>query len=189
MNRARTRRRGPAPGALLARFAAARAGNATLEFTLTLPFVFYMVFAIAEVGTLMARNVTLERAVDLAVREIRLGNAAVASQDGLRDAICTNAYLIGRCAETLLIELRILGSGSTLTESVGTGPIQCVNRAEDIVPVVAFDTSQPNRIMLVRACLIVDPVFPGTGFLAELPSVVGGGYAVTVQAAFISEPA
>jgi len=57
------------------------------------------------------------------------------------------------------------------------------------VPVVAFDTSQPNRIMLVRACLIVDPVFPGTGFLAELPSVVGGGYAVTVQAAFISEPA
>lgn len=170
------------------RFLRDQGGNSSLEFVVLFPFLLYLIFALAEVGTLMVRTVNLERAVDLAVREVRLGSATASDSDGLQTLVCNLAFLLGDCGDTLLLELRVLGPGSSVNQAVGPNTVTCVNRAEDFVPVVQFDVTSPSQIVLLRACIIVDPIFPTSGFLAELPSVVGGGYAVTATTAFVSEP-
>ena len=164
------------------------AGNATLEFVILIPFLTMFFLALGEVGTYMARNVQLERSVDIAVRDVRLGKSAVATHDGLKDRICAEAFLISDCRENLLLELVTFGAIGSFGGGVPTGGVRCVNRASDIDPVIEFDVSGPGEIVVVRACLVADPVFPTTGFLALMPDEIGGGYAVLTQTAFINEP-
>ena len=168
------------------RFLSDRSGAATMEFVILLPMLALLVAMIAEVGTLMTRSVVLERALDIAIRDVRLGRPDVADQDGLRRRICAEAFLISDCERALLLELVSLGAGPG-SSVPGTG-YRCRNRAEEIDPVVSFDASSPGDIIVVRACLVADPVFPGAGLLATLPAAMGGGYAILAQTAFINEP-
>lgn len=164
------------------------AGNATLEFVVLLPFLTFFFLALGEIGTFMARNVQLERSLDIAMRDVRLGKTSVATHEGLKDRICEEAFLISECRDNLLLELSTFGSLGGFGAAAPTGGVRCINRASDIDPVISFDVSGPGEIVLVRACLIADPVFPSTGFMALLPDRLGGGYAVLAQAAFINEP-
>ena len=162
-------------------------GSSTLEFIVLFPFLGYLIFGLAETGVLIVRSTNLDRGVDIAVRDVRLGQPSVASYDGLRDRICQLSFLLGSCNETLRLELTAIGT----TPSGGTpsGAVSCTNRADpDISPPIQFDTSTPGEIVIVRACLIVDPVFPGTGFMALLPKSDGGGYALVSRSAFMNEP-
>ena len=172
---------------ILCRFQRDRRGSATMEFMVLFPFLMTLIFMIAEIGTFMVRSVNLERALDIAIRDVRLGAAGIDTLDGLRTRICSSAFLISECESVLLVELFSLGD-SVAGASLPGGLYQCRNRAEDIDPVVSFDPSGPGEIIIVRACLIADPVFPATGLLSTLPEAMGGGYAILAQSAFINEP-
>lgn len=172
----------------LVRFWRGTQGNATMEFVILLPLLTYFLMSLGEVGTYMARHVNLDRALDIAMRDVRLGHQSVASQAGLRDRICAETFFVSNCAGALLLELRAFGSVGNFDGSAPGAGVNCINRAEEITPVVQFDAASPGEIVFVRACLIVDPVFPGTGFLAQLPRGMGGGYAVVASSAFINEP-
>ena len=80
--------------------------------------------ALGEVGTYMARNVQLERSLDIAVRDVRLGSPEVATHEGLKDRICTEAFLISDCRDNLLLELVTFGA----VGSFGGGVPSFVNR-------------------------------------------------------------
>jgi len=167
------------------RFFNDRNGGATMEFMVLFPFLMTLIFMIAEIGTFMVRNVNLERALDIAIRDVRLGVPGVNDLNGLRTRICGSAFLLSDCESALLVELFSLGDAGA---GLPAGLYQCRNRAEDIDPVVSFDPSGPGEIIVVRACLVADPVFPGTGLLSTLPEAMGGGYAILAQTAFINEP-
>lgn len=168
------------------RFLRNRDGMATMEFLVLFPLLMTFIVMIAEVGTYMVRTIQIERALDIAIRDVRLGQNAVRSHDGLRARICSSAFLITGCEDKLLVELVSLGSAPG--GNTPTGGFVCRNRASDIDPVVSFDPSGPGEIIVVRACLVQDPVFPGTGMMAMLPDAQGGGYAILAQSAFVNEP-
>jgi hypothetical protein len=63
-----------------------------------------------------------------------------------------------------------------------------VNREDDIEPVVTFNTGGSQQLMLVRACMLVEPFFPSTGIALQLPTDSDGGYGLISMSAFANEP-
>ncbi len=167
------------------RLAADTGGNATVEFVVLVPFLLYFFFALAEVGTLMARAVMLDRGLDMAVRDLRLGITTDVTHNDIKTKICEAAFLLSRCEESILLELSPLESA----EEFPSAPVNCVDRTQDVEPVVVFDPGARSEIMFMRACLIADPLFPGTGIGAMLPKDASGGYAIIGTSAFVNEPA
>lgn len=160
-------------------------GNATLEFVVLAPFLFYMIFSIAEAGVLMTRTVMLDRGVDIAIRDLRLGLTPGITHDGLKQKICENAFLLGGCNDGLLLELVTVAGAA----SFPAGETNCIDRTGTVDPTINFTPGARSEIMFVRACVIVDPIFPGIGLAAMLPSDASGGHAIVVQTAFMNEPA
>lgn len=159
-------------------------GNATMEFVVLFPFLLYMIFSIAEAGVLMTRTVMLNRGLDIAIRDLRLGLTPGVTHDDIKDQICDAAFLLGECDAVVLLELSPLPNAANFP----AGGANCVDRTSDLEPVISFTPGAPSEIMFVRACLIVDPLFPGMGLGAMLPTDASGGYAIVVQSAFMNEP-
>ena len=159
-------------------------GNATIEFVVLFPFLIYMLFSIAEAGVLMTRTVMLDRGVDIAIRDIRLGLTPGVTHDDIKTQICNAAFLLSGCEEVVLLELSPL----TNVNNFPAGGANCIDRTDEVAPTISFTPGVPSEIMFVRACLIVDPIFPGMGLGAMLPVDASGGYAIVVQSAFMNEP-
>lgn len=165
-------------------FLADSGGNATLEFIILAPFLFYMLFSISEIGLLMTREAMLERGLRVAMRDLRLGAIPNPTPEEIKRRICDAAFLLSSCEEVLMLELTPLPNAA----SYPTEQVRCVDRTSDVQPVVTFDPGAPSEIMLVRACIVVDPLFPGTGLGAMLPKDASGGYALMARSAFVNEP-
>lgn len=171
---------------LLARFARSQAGTATIEFVIVLPFVLAMLFTSIDFGAVMLRQVFLDRATDLAVREVMLGNIPSNGHATLRQLICDGTILIPNCTASLTLELRPI---DTNTWAGLNAPAQCVNRAANISPTLTFDPSTGNQdLMLVRVCAAADPFITWTGFVMGLNQNAGGDYLLVSLGAFTNEP-
>jgi hypothetical protein len=64
----------------------------------------------------------------------------------------------------------------------------CVNRGATIQPVTTVTQGTGDEMMIIRACAIVDPLFPGTGLGLDLPKDASGGFALVATSAFVNEP-
>ena len=63
-------------------------GNATIEFVILFPMVIFLLVSAVEVGFITIRHTMLDRAVDLTVRDIRLGTGNSPQYAEIRDAFC-----------------------------------------------------------------------------------------------------
>ena len=164
-------------------------GTATIEFVLFFPLFLTVFMSAFESGLLMTRQVMLERAMDLSIRNLRLGlwddplNPPTVVM--LKQEICDWATVIPDCMDALMMELRPV---STATWTPLDPNITCVNRSEVIQPVVEFNVGVENEMMLVRACAVFDPIFPLTGMGLNLPLDPSGGYQLAATSAFVNEP-
>lgn len=168
----------------LRRFVRDETGNATLEFIVIVPFLVYIIFMMAEIGVLMARTVMIDRGMDIAVRDLRLGLIPGATHDQIKEKVCEAAFLIGDCNTSLTLDVTPLRDLSLFP----SGAYNCVDRTGDVEPVVQFDPGGRSEIVVIRACIVVDPVFPGTGIGAMLPKDASGGYQIVATSAFMNEP-
>ncbi|MEE9388827.1 MAG: TadE family protein [Paracoccaceae bacterium] len=160
-------------------------GNSTIEFVILFPALMTLFLVVFETGLLMTRGVMLDRAVDISMRQLRLGTLSPMTHDGLRDSICANTVIIPDCDNVVLIELRKI---STDTWTPLSGATTCVDRDEDIQPVLDFESGIQNDMMLVRVCAVLDPFFPGTGLAAQMQLDDTGGYALVAMSAYVNEP-
>ena len=138
----------------------------------------------------MTRNVMLERSVDIAVRELRLGMPQPPTFQEFREQICAEMLLDNGydCLANVQVELQPVSSDTW--SPLDTSP-RCVNKAEDIKPVeenTIYLTGQNNDFMLVRVCLQVEPLLPNYGLGAILDSDGNNGYSLVVLSAFVNEP-
>ncbi|MBS9717900.1 TadE/TadG family type IV pilus assembly protein [Pseudohalocynthiibacter aestuariivivens] len=170
---------------LIRRFRRSEKGNATIEFVLVFPIFIYIFMSAFESGLLAVRHVMLERALDLTVRDLRLGNLTGPTHDELKTLICNRATILPDCMNALQLELRPV---STTTWSPLGSNATCVDRSGTITPVVAFDGGGDNEMMLVRACAIFDPIFTGNGMGFHMRVDHTGGYALVSTSAFVNEP-
>ena len=176
--------------AWLRRIAQTEDGTATVELVILFPaFVLVMVNAI-EASILMTRATLLDRGLDLAVRELRLNTEAPPSFDGFRALICEGAALLPGCLDALQVELQPV---STATWGLMDAPARCVDREEPIAPLTEdnpdhYRAGASNQLMMVRACLVIDPLFPSYGLGALLPKDPSGGYRLIAVSAYVQEP-
>lgn len=165
-------------------------GVVTVEFALVFPVLFTLFLMAFEGGMISMRHFALERAVDLAVRDLRIGTVQNPTRAQLRGLICQNASLIPDCENQLELELlrRDLRNWAAVPAQVA-----CVDRGDPGTPVVSFVTGSNNDLMVLRACARFDPYLPTSGLgraivAANSDTAAGGSYALVSTSAFVVEP-
>lgn len=160
-------------------------GNSTIEFVVIFPALITLFLMVFETGMLMTRGVMLDRAVDISMREVRLGTLSPMTTEALRDSICDHALIIPDCQNVVQIEMRPISKSTwgPLTRST-----TCVDRTAGIQPALRFTPGIQNEMMTVKVCAIFDPFFPTTGLAAQMSLDASGGYALVAMSAFVNEP-
>ena len=170
----------------LSRSARSEDGTATIPFVLFLPFYMMLVTSSVEMGMLMVRHVMLERGLDLAVRDLRLGVWNPADATEVKRRVCNNAGVIPDCMNTMLIELRPV---DTMTWQPLSSGATCVDRSAPIeVQELPMDSGGDDHMMRIRACAKFDPLFPMSGAGFGMPKDASGAYALIASTAFVNEP-
>ena len=161
-------------------------GSATIPFVIFLPFFMTLVMSSLEIGMVMMRQVMLERAVDLSVRDLRL-DLWSGDQHEFKELVCGRSALLPDCNNVLVVELRPV---STVTWEPLAGGATCIDRANPMDPknFPKFEKGKGDEIMLIRACAKFDPIFPTTGLGLQLPKDNTGAYALISSTAFVNEP-
>lgn len=162
-----------------------QAGNATIEFVLVFPVLMFFVMMVFETGFIATRSVLLERGLDVATRDLRLGTDPAIDHDKLRDRVCDSSGILINCKRDLILEVVELDLASAYPQNQAN----CIDRTEKIDPTITFTPGARNRIMFVRACMIIDPIFPGLGITLGLPRDSSGGFQLVTYTAFMNEPA
>lgn len=159
-------------------------GVVSMEFVLWAPLFFIVFIASVEAGFLLVKKVMIERGVDVAVRDIRLGK--VTDRDIIKQTICDRTLLVKDCMNVLTLEMRAI---NTTTWEPLNNITTCVDRGKPN-PAVDYLPGAANELMLVRACAVVDPVFPSSWLALKLPKDRGnqGGYWIIASSAFVNEP-
>lgn len=169
----------------LRRFLKDEGGNASVEFVLVFPAYLALMLMSIELGFITLRHTLLERGLDIAVREVRLGTGTAPQHDAIKQIICDNALMIRDCDTTLRLEMRSADIRSY--NSLDT-TADCTDAAEPSKPVRQFTPGQQNQLMLLRACLRFDPLFPDDALGSALTKDASGQSAIVSMTAFVQEP-
>ena len=157
----------------------------TIPFVIWLPVFLGVIVAGMEIGALSVRHTQLERGLDLAVREVRLGTGENIDHDSLKTMICENTTLLTDCESMLRLEMIPL---SLRDWSEPSRDADCYDSAEPVRPARQFDPGQPNELMLLRACYKYKPITPAGSVAAAMPKDAEGYAAIVSFSAFVQEP-
>lgn len=169
----------------LRRFRQTEDASATLEFALLVPLMITFCLSTIELGILLTRQVMLDRGLDLAVREVRIGTMFPVTHDALKEAICAGAMIIPDCMTQLKLEMMQVDPRAW----AGLGArADCVNREEEAQPPRQFTPGMQNELVVLRACSLFDPFFPTSGLGAQIPRESAGAYALVSTTSYVVEP-
>jgi Flp pilus assembly protein TadG len=160
-------------------------GTASMEFVLMVPVVLLIFMSSFENGLLMTREILLEQAVDITMRELRLGHYPGVTNAKLKHEICSRTIIFPACESNIAIELDRI---TTTTWSIPTDITQCVNTNTPVDPVVNLNAGQENDLMLVRVCVSLPAMLPGMGLALSVPLDTLGNYVLLARSAFVVEP-
>lgn len=160
-------------------------GSASVEFVLIFPVYLSFMLMSIELGFVTMRHTLLERGMDMAVREIRLGTGTVPQHDDIKDLVCENAIMVLNCQEKLRLEMR--PANPFALQTLDTTP-DCTDAAEPAKPVRAFVPGQANQLMLLRVCYKYEPFFPDDFLGSALEKDTSGEAAIVSMTAFVQEP-
>lgn len=159
-------------------------GAAGVEFALVLPVLLSIIFSTFEAGWFMVQSIMLDRALDLTVRELRIGSLADPTQSKVRERICEQAVVLADCEERLALELiPIVTSASYPVDTA-----RCIERGSSIAPVLRFSNGLRAQTMFVRACYVVDPLTPDFALGLVLSKDETGALRLVSRSGFINEP-
>lgn len=161
-------------------------GTATLDFVMMVPIFVGLFVSSFELSIIMTRQMMLERGLDLAVRDLRLGTWPNVSTDILKTEICDSTIgLLSNCESQLMLEMVPV---PTATWTTPNPDATCVDRSTNVQPVVSFDAGTENEMVIIRACVMIDPFFPGTGLALSLQKNIGDGFPLIATSGFVNEP-
>lgn len=171
----------------LRKFGISESGASTVEFIMYIPVYFTLIFGTFEAGWIMTKFMQVERGLDVAMREVRLGNIADPSYEALRDRICGFIGGVNDCADSITITADIISVG----DSVDQSRPECVDRtnaAGSFTPADGFTAGGSNEMVLIKLCAVVDPLIPNFGLVWLLPLDESGGFQIRAASAFLNEP-
>lgn len=170
---------------LLRRFRRSEEGSATLEFAITFPAMLFLLLSGIELGFVTLQHSMLERALDMTVRDIRLGTGTDQQHDKIKSVICAYAGFINDCDNNLRLEM-IQRDPFNWVDIPAVA--DCTDKVKEVNPVRSFENGQENELMFMRACAKIKPVFPTTGLGKNISKDAEGKFALVSMAAFVQEP-
>lgn len=193
---------------LVKQFAGEEQGTVSIEFVLLFPIFFGFFLMTYEAGVYGTRQVSLEHGVDVAVREVRLGNitladpvsppdpaADIAEKEAfelrLRTEICNNARVLPDCLNQIRVEVIQRDMSGAWTPLPNT--ISCINRISVTKPDPdRLQVVGSNELGFIRACIRIDPFIPtsnlGKAFVNTSSAEGDGSYALFATSAIVIEP-
>ncbi|MEX0319303.1 MULTISPECIES: TadE/TadG family type IV pilus assembly protein [unclassified Ruegeria] len=169
----------------LRRFRRNESGNIVVEFVIVFPIVMVTALSGIELGFVALNHAMLERAVDLTVRDIRIGTGTAFTHDAIKDTVCVRAAFIPNCDANLKLEMIQLDPFAGV--ALPADP-DCTDKSEEVRPVRSFANGQSNELMVLRACAKISPVFPTSALGRRLGDNADGQYALTATTVFVQEP-
>ena len=170
----------------LRRFLRDESGSAVLfPFVIWLPLFLAVIIAGLEIGALSIRHSQLERGLDSAVREVRLGTGEQIDHDDLKQMICDNTTILADCSEMLRLEMIPLDLRNW---SEPTRTADCIDNSEPVRPLRQFEAGTPNELMFLRACYKYKPIAPTGALASKMPKDAEGYTALVSFSAFVQEP-
>ncbi|WP_112308739.1 TadE/TadG family type IV pilus assembly protein [Pseudogemmobacter bohemicus] len=175
-------------------------GVANIELAFCIPVLLMLFMASMEAGLFMVRSAMLERGLDLAMRDYRLGRMRSMDYEEIRFRVCQFTLAVADCPTNLKVWIEPVNTNTTpwtlpgrQTNASGDRDYFCGNRNQDIVaPVpgrVAPEFAAQNQIMLIRVCALEDPIFPSTYFSQRLTrDSITGRYAISTATVVVTEP-
>ncbi|RVT84544.1 hypothetical protein DXV76_12770 [Rhodobacteraceae bacterium CCMM004] len=160
-------------------------GTTSVEAALALPPLIFLFMTGAEMGIIQMQQVMMERGMDIVVRDLRLGDQDLRDPIKMKQAVCDEILLAPGCVDDLMLEM---GPVDVPQFGYTEGSMACVDRTGQSNPVISYLAGSDNEMMLMRFCLLYDPVLPSFGLGAVLPKEPGGGYALTASTFFVNEP-
>lgn len=169
----------------LRRFGRREDGQMLVEFALAIPLVFTMFLTSVEMGIYQVRTMFLDRGLDIAVRNVRLGTGSQISHDNLKDMICNNAGFLPDCKTTLRLEMATV----SMRNFAGFGgPADCTDTSLPVTPLRQFVHGGEHQMMMLRACYMFKPVFPSSGLGKEFAKDGSGRVKMVSYSGFVQEP-
>ncbi len=166
-------------------FTGNESGTVSTEFVVLVPFLLSFITFSVELGIVTMQSAMLERGLDIAVRDIRLGTGTAPQHDAIKNSICENALVIANCREKLRLEM----VPTDLRNLTALDPVpDCTDAAEPAKPLRAFIPGGQNQLMLLRACLKYRPLFPEKILGRALFKDSSGETAFIAMSAFVQEP-
>lgn len=172
--------------ACLERYAKADSGSVTIDFAIVLPVFLLIMLSSFEAGYTMIRMVMLERALDMTVRDLRIGSMGLTPNHGqVKTQLCAHSSLFPDCERDVKLEMRVI---DRVNWSGFTTLATCVDRTTEIQPALTFVQGGSNEIVTIRACAVFDPFFPTTRWGLRMPLDASGAYQIASMSAFVNEP-
>lgn len=160
-------------------------GSSTIEFAILFPLFAFILMGGYEIGYYTVSSSMLDRGLDIAVRDVRLGHMETVDLPTLKTTVCKYAAYVDDCEANIHIALEpVVAENFTAPASYA----QCIDRAANVAPATTFSDGKENELMLVRACVRIDPIFPTTWLGAQLVPYEGAGYGMVSTTAFVNEP-
>ncbi|WGW03848.1 TadE/TadG family type IV pilus assembly protein [Tropicibacter oceani] len=166
-------------------FARDEAGSMVVPFALWTPVFLGLILSAVELGTVTVRQTALERALDDAVRDLRLDVASDVSHDALKSRICQGAAILPGCEDMLRLEMVSLDMRSW---SAPPTHADCVDVSQEVNPVRGFYRGGEQAMMLLRACYKYQPITPAGTLSSSLAKDDAGYTAIVAATAFVHEP-
>lgn len=168
------------------RFGASDDGSVALDFVIVLPIYLTILLSSFEAGYSMVRMVMMERALDIAVRDLRVGALGDFPTHGeVRARFCEEMSLMPNCLSEVMLEMRVINRNTwTGFDTDAT----CVDRTVTMEPMLQFTQGGSNEIVTIRSCAVFDPFFPTTRWGLGLKRDASGGYQMASMTVFVNEP-
>lgn len=170
---------------ILRRFSRSEDGSATIEFALTFPAMLFIMLSGIELGLISLNHAMLERSLDMTVRNIRLGTGTAPQHDEIKTLICQRASFISNCTDNLRLEM--IQVDPRAWTAIAATP-DCTDQSEEVAPVRSFVNGLENELMILRACVKINPFFPTAGLGNNMVKDGAGQYALASTSAFVQEP-
>ncbi len=156
-------------------------GYSTAEFVIVAVTFLSGFFWVFETGLIMTKQMMLERAVDMTVRDLRLNSNPLYTHDYIKDQICDYALVLSDCSENLLLELEVVDLAAGFSQTP-----KCIDKENEITPVTTWEPGQRSEVVYMRACVIIDPLMPNG--IALFPGTSESGIPLFADSAFVNEP-
>lgn len=163
----------------------AEEGAVTVEFVVVFPFVLSILFMGIDSGIAQLRQTFLNRAVDMVMRDVRLGRQS--QSDSVKELICARTSLLRNCMQNITVEMQPI---DTIHFTGLTDPISCIDRELELIPQVTFNPGAPGgqELMMVKVCVVADPFIRLTGLVNQMPINAEGDYVLVNTNIFVKEP-